>query len=70
MEYVWVDSRISQHLNQTIPMSHYKYNDWLGKVEIGKWALKWSMQGIFQLQGGGESWLGPYPLFNPRLSVY
>eukprot|EP00956_Cyclotella_meneghiniana_P041422 scaffold226360_cov26-Cyclotella_meneghiniana.AAC.1 len=27
-------------------MSHYKYNEWLGKVEIGKWALKWSMQGI------------------------
>ena len=32
------------HSSLTLPMSHYKYNEWLEKVEIGIWALKWSPQ--------------------------
>ena len=38
------------HSILTLPMSHYKYNEWLEKVEIGIWALKWSMQPFFQSQ--------------------
>eukprot|EP00956_Cyclotella_meneghiniana_P019767 scaffold34309_cov43-Cyclotella_meneghiniana.AAC.1 len=30
------------HSISTLPTSHYKYNEWLEKVEIGVWALKWS----------------------------
>ena len=40
------------HSISTLPASHYKYNEWLEKVEIGIWALKWSPQLVFQ------SWVG------------
>ena len=40
------------HSISTLPTSHYKYNEWLEKVEIGTWALKWSPQCVFQ------SWVG------------
>ena len=40
------------HSISTLPTSHYKYNEWLVKVEIGIWALKWSPQCVFQ------SWVG------------
>eukprot|EP00956_Cyclotella_meneghiniana_P025273 scaffold52461_cov36-Cyclotella_meneghiniana.AAC.1 len=33
MEYVWVDS--GNHNITTLPTSHYKYNEWLEKVENG-----------------------------------
>eukprot|EP00956_Cyclotella_meneghiniana_P011623 scaffold16368_cov73-Cyclotella_meneghiniana.AAC.1 len=48
MEYVWIDSGISQHL-------HYKYDEWL-KVEIGVWvwALKWSPQCVFDVRVGSK----------------
>ena len=39
LEFVWIDSRISQHSISTLPMSHHKYNEWLKKVEIGICAL-------------------------------
>eukprot|EP00956_Cyclotella_meneghiniana_P037494 scaffold139628_cov55-Cyclotella_meneghiniana.AAC.1 len=29
------------HSISTLPASHYKYNEWLDKVEIAVWALKW-----------------------------
>ena len=29
-------------------MSQHKYNEWLEKVEIGVWALKWSPQRVFE----------------------
>eukprot|EP00956_Cyclotella_meneghiniana_P014347 scaffold21459_cov34-Cyclotella_meneghiniana.AAC.1 len=30
------------HSISTLPTSHYEYNEWFFKVEIGEWALKWS----------------------------
>ena len=50
------------HISLTLPISHYKYNEWLDKVEIGVWALKWSPQPVFW------SWVGtnlawPKPTF-------
>ena len=36
------------HNITTLPTSHYKYNEWLVKVEIVVWALKWSPQRGFQ----------------------
>ena len=42
------------HSISTIPISHYKYNERLWKVEIGKWALKWSPQRIFQPRVGSK----------------
>ena len=36
------------HSISALPTSHYKYNEWLEKVEIGIWALKWSPQLVFQ----------------------
>ena len=32
------------HISLTLPISHYKYIEWSGMVEIGIWALKWSPQ--------------------------
>ena len=40
------------HTNLTLPTSHHKYNEWLEKVEIGIWALKWSSQHVFQSRVG------------------
>eukprot|EP00956_Cyclotella_meneghiniana_P026271 scaffold56354_cov25-Cyclotella_meneghiniana.AAC.1 len=52
MEYVWIDSRISQHLNPST--SHCKYDEWLEKVEIGVWAIKWSPQCVFEMRVGSK----------------
>ena len=38
--------------SSTLPISHYWYNEWLTKVEIGIQSLKWSPQPDF------ESWVG------------
>ena len=35
------------HSISTLPTSHYKYNEWLEKVEIGVWAVKWSPPCVF-----------------------
>eukprot|EP00956_Cyclotella_meneghiniana_P025620 scaffold53743_cov37-Cyclotella_meneghiniana.AAC.2 len=52
MEYVWIDSGISQHLN---PFNiSIKYDEWLEKVEIGIWALKWSPQDVFESPVGSK----------------
>eukprot|EP00956_Cyclotella_meneghiniana_P032230 scaffold87616_cov23-Cyclotella_meneghiniana.AAC.1 len=40
------------HISSTHPISHYEYNEWLEKVDIGTWALEWSPR------PGLESWLG------------
>ena len=54
------------HSSLTLPKSHYEYNEWLEKVEIVMWALKWSPQCVFEL------WLGLacIPLSTPRLSDF
>ena len=36
------------HSISTLSTSYYKYNEWLEKVEIVVWALKWSWQRVFQ----------------------
>ena len=38
----------------TLPTSHHKYDEWLEKVEIGVWALKWSRQRVFQSPVGSK----------------
>ena len=40
------------HISSTLPISHYKYNEWLNIAEIGIRALKWSPQPIFRLWVG------------------
>ena len=57
------------HSISTLPNSHYNYNEWLGKVEIGMWALKWSLQGDFEMLVG-SSRLGTCPLSTPRLGEF
>ena len=42
------------HSISTLPTSHYKYNEWLEKVEIAVWALKWSWQRVFQSPVGSK----------------
>eukprot|EP00956_Cyclotella_meneghiniana_P040243 scaffold190449_cov43-Cyclotella_meneghiniana.AAC.2 len=37
------------HSISTFSTSHYKYDEWLEKVVIGVWALKWSPQRVFEL---------------------
>ena len=58
------------HSISSLPTSHYKYDEWLEKVEIGTWALKWSPQRVFQSRGWGQSLPDPFPLFTPRLSEF
>ena len=40
------------HSISTLPPSHYKYNEWLEKIEIGMWALELSSQHIFEVRVG------------------
>ena len=46
--------------------SHFKYNEWLEKVEIAAWALKWSPQRVFS-HGWGQSWLGSSSAFHTKI---
>eukprot|EP00956_Cyclotella_meneghiniana_P029745 scaffold73069_cov41-Cyclotella_meneghiniana.AAC.1 len=39
------------HSISTLPTSHYKYNKWLEKVEMGIWDLKWTSQRDFSVAG-------------------
>eukprot|EP00956_Cyclotella_meneghiniana_P005997 scaffold7807_cov62-Cyclotella_meneghiniana.AAC.1 len=57
----WSIQRLIQpfHISSTQPISHHKYNDWLYKVQIGVWALKWSPQPIFRLGVGQSSQVDP-----------
>ena len=32
----------------TLPVAHFKYDEWLEKVQIGIWALKWSPLRVFE----------------------
>ena len=41
-------------ISSTHPISHYKYNEWLDKVEIDVWALKWSPPCVFQSRVGSK----------------
>ena len=40
------------HSISTLPTSHYRYNKWLEKVEMGIWDLKWTSQRDFSVAGG------------------
>ena len=54
------------HISLTLPISHYKYIEWSGMVEIGIWALKWSPQPIFELlEGTNLAW--PVPTFHTQI---
>ena len=54
------------HSISTLPTSHYKYNEWLEKVEIGIWALKWSPQRVFQSRVGSKlAW--PLSTFHTKI---
>ena len=54
------------HSISTLPTSHYKYNEWLEKVEIAAWALKWSPQRVVG-HGWGQSWLGSSSSFHTKI---
>ena len=58
------------HSISTLSISHYKYNEWFFKVEIGEWSLKWSPPHVFQSLWCCQSWLDPSPLLIPRLSEF
>eukprot|EP00956_Cyclotella_meneghiniana_P008363 scaffold11244_cov75-Cyclotella_meneghiniana.AAC.1 len=58
------------HNISTLPTPHYKYDEWLEKVEIGIWALKWSPQRVFQSRVGSQLAWPLCPLFTPRLSEF
>ena len=53
------------HISSTHPISHNKYNEWLDKVEICVWALKWSPQSIFQPWEGTNSAWPKLTFWNP-----
>ena len=57
------------HSISTLPVSHYKYNEWLQRVEIGIWALKWSSQCVLS-HGWGKVGLACIPIFKPPLSGF
>ena len=50
-------------------MSHYKYNKWLDKVEIGIRGLQWSSLAVFEGVGTKVARSSRPQLFTPRLSV-
>eukprot|EP00956_Cyclotella_meneghiniana_P009392 scaffold12971_cov68-Cyclotella_meneghiniana.AAC.17 len=52
----------------TLPTSHYKYDEWLEKVEIGIWALKWSPQHDFQSRWGAK-FAQPSPTFYTKTEL-
>ena len=54
------------HSISTLPTSHYKYNEWLEKVEIGTWALKWSPQRVFWSRMGSKL-AGPLSTFPTKI---
>ena len=58
------------HSISTLPTPHYKYDEWLEKVEIGIWALKRSPQRVFQSRVGSQLAWPLCPLFTPRLSEF
>ena len=42
---LWVFASVRPyHSSLTVPMSHYEYNKWINKVEIGIYSLSWSLQ--------------------------
>ena len=54
------------HSISSLPTSHYKYDEWLEKVEIGTWALKWSPQRVFQSRVGSKlAW--PFSTFHTKI---
>ena len=53
------------HISLTLPISHYKYNEWLDKVEIGVWALKWSPQTCFVIMSEYKFGLAQTHLSHP-----
>ena len=50
----------------TLPMSQYKYNEWLEEVEIVVWALKWSPHACFS-HDWAQIWLDPFSLFQTEV---
>ena len=53
------------HISSSHPISRYKYDEWLDKVEIGIWALKCLSQPIFwSWSGTNLAW--PKPIFRTQ----
>ena len=61
---------IEYHSISTLSTSHYKYNEWLVKVEIVVWALNWSPQRGFQSPVGLKLAWPKSALFTPRFSKF
>ena len=54
------------HSISTLSTSHYKYNEWCEKAEIGIWALNWLPQRVFQSPVGSKlAW--PFSTFHPKI---
>ena len=50
---LWTIGQVdASHSSWTVPMSHFKYNEWWDKVEIGIHSLQWSPQAQFWVMGG------------------
>ena len=64
MVYVWLVQEY--HSISTLPTSNLKYNEWLEKVEIAAWGMKWSPQRVFS-HGWGQSWLGSSSAFHTKI---
>ena len=58
------------HISSTLPICHYKHNEWLYMVQIGVWAPKCLPQPIFRSWVGTNLAWPANPLFAPRLSMF
>ena len=56
------------HSTLTLPLSHYKYNEWYEKVEIDIWALKWPPQHVLS-HGWWQDQL-QYPTFHTKIVCF
>ena len=55
------------HSISTLPICHYKYNEWSEKVKIDIWAIEWSPQLVFS-HVWGQSWLGLCSAFHTKIA--
>ena len=47
-DQVWLDVIQAIHHSLTLSMSHHKYNEWIGMIEIGIWGLQRSPQPVLE----------------------